>query len=305
MSKKNVKDVPASVRARLTAHAKTSRRPFQEVLQYFAMERFLYRVSISENADKFVLKGGLMFAAWATSFSRPTKDIDLLAYMANDVETAGNVVKDICNICDESDGIDFDADSVETMVIKEDAEYEGVRVTFKAELKAAKIHMQIDMGFGDVVTPEPQMLIYPTILDHTAPKLLGYPAETVIAEKFEAMVKLGQLNSRIRDFYDVWSLSRQFDFDGEVLRNAIVRTFANRETDVIVDPVAFQSVFTLHGTKQKQWDGFCRKSRIELAPKRLDEIVAAIAVFLSPIADSIVNDQPFVQSWKSGGPWQA
>jgi len=305
MSKKKIKDVPASVRARLAAHAKASGRPFQEILQYFAMERFLYRVSISEHADKFVLKGGLMFAAWETSLTRPTKDIDLLAYMANDVETAANTVKDIGNIRDESDGIEFDLDSIETTVIKEDADYEGVRVTFKAELKGAKIHMQIDMGFGDVVAPEPQLMTYPTILDHTPPKIRGYPAETVIAEKFEAMVKLGQLNSRIRDFYDVWSLSKQFDFDGEILRNAIVGTFANRETDVVVHPVAFQPVFTQDDAKQKQWNGFCRKSRLESAPDSLEQVVAEISVFLTPIAESIVNDQPFVQSWKSGGPWQA
>lgn len=304
MNKKNIRDVPASVRARLATHAKTSGRPFQEILQYFAMERFLYRVSISEHADKFVLKGGLMFAAWKTSLTRPTKDIDFLAFMANDTETAASVVRDICHVHDESDGIGFDPDSLAATVIKEDADYEGVRVTFRAELKGAKIHMQIDMGFGDVVAPEPQLISYPTILNHTAPKLRGYPAETVIAEKFEAMVKLGQLNSRIRDFYDVWSLSRQFDFDGDVLRNAIVGTFANRQTDVVADPVAFQPVFTQNDSKQKQWAGFCRKSKIDSAPGDLDEMMSEIAVFLSPVADAIVRDLPFYKNWKSGGPWQ-
>jgi len=305
MSNKRIKDIPASVSAHLLKHAKTTGRPFQEVLQYFAMERFLYRVSISEHADKFVLKGGLMFAAWETSFTRPTKDIDLLAYMDNDIEMAADIIKGICVLRDESDGIVFDADSVETLVIKEDADYEGVRASFKARLKTARINMQIDMGFGDVVAPDPLMLSYPTILGHAAPQLRGYPAETVIAEKTEAMVKLGQLNSRIRDFYDVWSLSRQFNFDGEILRNAIMGTFANRETDVVLNPIAFQAEFAQDGDKQKQWAGFCRRSKIESAPESLGQIIAEIARFISPVLEAIVNDQPFNQTWSSGGPWKA
>lgn len=191
MSNKNITDVSASVRAKLTAHAKATKRPFQEVLQYFAMERFLYRISISKHADKFILKGGLMFAAWNTSFTRPTKDIDLLAYMANDVATASRAIKDICKIKDKADGIESETDSVETTVIKEDADYEGVRVTFKAHLNNARIHMQIDMGFGDVVALNPLAQTYPMILNHTAPQIRGYPTETVVAEKFEAVVKLG------------------------------------------------------------------------------------------------------------------
>ncbi len=305
MSTRNPTNVAASVRAKLTTYGKTTGRPFQEVLQYFAMERFLSRLSVSEHVDKFILKGGLMFAVWNTSHTRPTKDIDFLANMPNDVETAANVVKEIAFIEDGTDGILFDLNSVKAIVIKEDADYEGVRVTFKGHLDSAKIHMQIDMGFGDVVAPGPLMLDYPTILDHAPPKLRGYPAETVVAEKFEAMVKLGQLNSRIRDFYDVWSVSKQFEFNGATLQKAIAGTFSHRNADVESDPVAFQPVFIEDGTKQSQWKGFCRKSKIESAPESLPQMIAEISDFLTPVAESIVDQKPFNKTWKLGGPWQA
>ncbi len=196
MSKRKVTDVAASVRARLLTYSKESGRPFQEILQYFAMERFLFRLSRSKHADKFVLKGGLMLAAWNAPRSRPTKDIDLLARMSNEVDVVANVVREVCTVVEPSDGLSFDPDSIEAVVIKEDADYEGVRVTFLGHLKNARIHMQIDMGFGDVIVPEPMQITYPTILDHDAPQIRGYPRETTIAEKFEAMVKLGLLNRR-------------------------------------------------------------------------------------------------------------
>lgn len=286
MSTRNPTNVAASVRAKLTTYGKTTGRPFQEVLQYFAMERFLSRLSVSEHVDKFILKGGLMFAVWNTSHTRPTKDIDFLANMPNDVETAANVVKEIAFIEDGTD-------------------YEGVRVTLKGHLDSAKIHLQIDMGFGDVVAPGPLMLDYPTIPDHAPPKLRGYPAETVVAEKFETMVKLGQLNSRIRDFYDVWSVSKQFEFNGATLQKAIAGTFSHRDTDVESDPVAFQPVFIEDGTKQSQWKGFCRKSKIESAPESLPQMIVEISDFLTPVAESIVDQKPFNKTWKLGGPWQA
>ena len=240
MSKRKLTNVAASVRARLTTHAKAVGRPFQEVLQYFAMERFLARLSKSGHSDKFILKGGLMFAVWKSSYTRPTKDIDFLAFMTNDVDAVADVVRQICKIDDQTDGIEFDPETVTPVVIKEDADYEGVRVTFLGHLQNARINMQIDMGFDDVVAPEPKMLSYPTILDHQPPQIRGYPAETVVAEKFQTMVQLGQLNSRIRDFYDIWSMARQFEFNGETLQHAIGNTFSHRETAMDLSPTAFQ-----------------------------------------------------------------
>ena len=174
MTKRRVKDVAASVRARLQTNAKDTNRPFQEVLQYFAMERFLYRLSRSLHSEKFVLKGGLMLTAWRAPSSRPTKDIDLLAKMPNDVDSVVQVVREVCEQEVEPDGLEFDVDDLAGRIIKDDAEYEGIRVDLRATLQNARIHMQIDMGFGDVVVPAAVSMEYPTILDHDPPRLNGY-----------------------------------------------------------------------------------------------------------------------------------
>lgn len=242
-----------------------------------------------------------MFAVWNSSYARPTKDIDFLAYMANDIDSAADVVREICRIDDQTDGIEFDPETVAPVAIQEDADYEGIRVTFLGHLESARINMQIDMGFGDVVAPEPEMLTYPTILDHWAPQIRGYPAETIVAEKFQAMVQLGQLNSRIRDFYDIWSMSRQLEFHAGTMRHALENTFSHRDTVMAPNPIAFQEAFA--EDKQIQWTGFCRKSRIESAPKSLSEMISEIAIFLTPVAKAIVDQRTFDSIWKPGGPW--
>ena len=305
MTKRRVKDVAASVRARLQTKAKDTNRPFQEVLQYFAMERFLYRLSQSPHTEKFVLKGGLMLTAWRAPSSRPTRDIDFLAKMSNNVDSVVEVVREICEQSVEPDGLEFDIASLEGRIIKEDADYEGVRVNFRATLQYARIHMQIDMGFGDVVTPSVVATEYPTILDHDPPRLNGYSRETTVAEKFEAMVKLGQLNSRIRDFFDIWLLARQFDFEGRNLADAVRRTFENRGTPVNIEPVALTPEFASDAAKQTQWSGFCRKSRIDSAPETLQEVCDAIALFIKPVAAAVEAKQPFVDVWTAPGPWRA
>jgi hypothetical protein len=190
------------------------------------------------------------------------------------------------------------------MVIKEDADYEGVRLTFRAYLQNARVQMQIDLGFGDVVFPHPTLTDYPTILDYPAPKLRGYTRETAVAEKFEAMTKLGQLNSRLKDFFDIWLLSRQFDFDGPTLAAAITQTFANRKTPMASRPVALTEAFAEDPVKAAQWRGFLRKSRLESAPKELGQVVQALALFLLPVADAIHEARPFDQLWQAPGPWR-
>ena len=304
MSKRKVTDFAASVRTRLLNYSRDTNRPFQEVLQYFAMERFLYRLSQTDHVERFVLKGGLMLTAWGAPLSRPTKDMDFLAYMPNRLDAMTKVIREICQIDEATDGLIFDADSIQTAVIKEDADYEGVRLTFLGNLQNARIHMQIDVGFGDVITPAPIQIAYPTLLGHEVPAIRGYPRETTIAEKFEAMTQLGMLNSRIRDFFDVWILLRQFDFEGASLANAIKNTFANRGTTIESNPVALSHEFTTNQQKQNQWAGFCRKSRIGFAPESLEEIGTAIAAFLVPVAEAALNDVPFSQIWKASGPWQ-
>ena len=215
------KNMAASVHARLAEIARRTGRPFQEQLQYYAMERFLYRLSKSPHAARFVLKGALMLRVWDAPMARPTKDIDLLGRLENSLENLSTMVREVCALEVEPDGLVFRPSTVKSERIREDADYEGVRIRFDGLLARARIAMRLDVGIGDVMVPVPVEIAYPTLLDMPAPRLKGYPRETAIAEKFEAMVKLGTLNSRMKDFYDIWLLSRQFDFDGPTLGEAV------------------------------------------------------------------------------------
>lgn len=205
---KNLTNIAASVHQRLLNKAKESFRPFNELLQYFAIERFIYRLSQSPHAGHFILKGALMLSAWFGPASRPTVDIDLLGKIDNHLDTITAVMKDICQVGVKPDGMFFNADTVNVVRITEGALYEGVRVRVRGSLGNALVSIQIDIGFGDVIVPNAGSVTYPAILDFPAPELKGYTMESSIAEKFQAMVKLGDLNSRMKDFYDIWFLSR-------------------------------------------------------------------------------------------------
>jgi hypothetical protein len=297
------RDIPASVRGQLENLAKESSRPLQELMQYFVMERFLFRLSQSEHADRFVLKGALMFAVWGSHQSRATRDIDLLARAENSVDAMTDMIKDVCRLSVKSDGVGFLSDSVRGAIIKENAEYSGVRVTFVAKIQNARLPMQIDIGFGDVIYPSATIIDYPTMLDFGTPRLKGYPKETVIAEKFEAMVKLGQLNSRMKDFYDIHLLLRQFEFDGEILSLAIKRTFENRGTRIESEPFVFSPLFIADSVKQTQWKAFVRKSKLSVAPDSFADILGEIQTFLLPLVQAVSLNQNFTSRWASGGPW--
>jgi hypothetical protein len=208
------------------------------------MERFLYRLSTTHHRARIVIKGALMLHVWDAPLARATKDLDVLGRLDNSLENVDRVAREICSIDVLPDGMVFDPTTVRTERIKEDAEYEGVRVRFVGLLGKARVAMQIDIGFGDVITPDAQDITYPTLLDFPAPALSGYPRETVVAEKFQAMVYLRTLNSRMKDFYDVWLLARQFSFDGALLANAIAATFGNRGTTLDAAPITFTPEFT-------------------------------------------------------------
>ena len=195
-----IQNVAASVRGRLTNRARELGRPFQEILQFYGLERFLYRLSLSGYGDQFVLKGALLLRAWRPDSFRPTRDIDLLGYVDNTPSLLAAIMSEVCAVEVEPDGLVFDAGSVSASPIKEDAEYSGVRVTLLGSLQRARIPTQIDVGFGDVVYPDTPRSGYPTFLEQPAPILRQYPREAVIAEKYQAMVFLGELNSRMKDF---------------------------------------------------------------------------------------------------------
>ncbi|MBQ0775938.1 MAG: nucleotidyl transferase AbiEii/AbiGii toxin family protein [Gammaproteobacteria bacterium] len=301
------KNIAVSVRQKLLNRARTDKRPFAEMLQYYAMERFLYRLSQSAHAKHFILKGALMLRVWESPLSsklegRPTMDIDMLGKTSNDEANIVSQIIDILNVEVEPDGLNFDVESIQSERIKEDAEYQGVRVRFRGILDSARINMQIDIGFGDIVHPSPKECDLPTMLDFSAPRLLCYSRESAIAEKFEAMVKLGILNSRMKDFFDIWLLSRQFNFNGNQLLQAIQLTFKQRGTALSDNIVAFQAAFIEE--KQVQWTAFCRRINQENLPNDLSDIVTQVTCFLSPIIEAARSGQPFDKNWMAANEWR-
>lgn len=256
MSDKTLKNIPASIRQRLLNRAKADSRPFNELLQYYAMERFLYRLSMSRHSERFILKGALMLRVWRAPEIQPTMDIDMLGMTSNSEADIVAQFIDIITVDAEPDGLVFDPQTVRTEEIAEDADYKGIRVRFQGLLDSARVNMQIDIGFGDIVHPEPQISELPTILGTSGPRLLCYSRESAIAEKFEAMVKLRELNSRMKDFHDIWLLSRQFDFDGTVLYDAIRQTFTHRATELSEEIVAFSDSFACIRPIQRQMQRF-------------------------------------------------
>jgi len=302
VNKRSLKNISASVHQRLLNIARDTERPFNEVLQYFAMERFLHRLSRSPNADSFVLKGALLFRVWDVPDSRATRDIDFLAYVDNSPENLAAIFREICKIDDADDGLVFDPDTVEAQRIKEDAEYEGVRTRFRGQLGKARIVMQVDVGFGDLIHPSAVQADYPVLLDLPAPSLRMYPPETVIAEKAEAMVYVGSLNSRMKDFYDIWRMSQQFDFRSEVLCEAVRGTFQNRDTEVIEFDYLVTELIG-NANFEKQWSAFLRKSALA-GPDDFSEVLTEISEFLSPIFASIRNNDSADGVWQAPGPWK-
>jgi len=298
------RNLAASVRARLANQARSSHRPFQEVLQYYGLERFLYRFSQSQHRERFLLKGALMLRVWEAPESRPTRDIDFLGYVDNEIESLEGIVREVCDVAVEDDGLTYDASTVAGERITEDADYEGVRLKFNGYLERARIPMQLDIGFGDVVHPLAEEKDYPTLLEFPAPRLRTYPIETMIAEKFQAMVFLGTLNSRMKDFFDIWLLARQFDFAGADLARAIDQTFRNRGTEIDPGPVALTASFTAAENTQRQWAAFVSRSRLSSAPRRLDEIREPLRAFLLPVAVALTEGREFTDRWSPPGPWR-
>jgi hypothetical protein len=296
------RDIGASVRQRLLNQSRAQARPFQELLQYFAMERFLYRLANSSVVDHFVLKGALLLTAWQAPLSRPTMDIDLAGRTSNELDHISEVVRSVCSVRAEPDGIEFDTTSIEVARIKEGAEYEGVRVAFIATLAKARIPMQIDIGFGDVIVPAPTQVEYPTLLDFPAPVLLAYPKETVVAEKLESLTKLGLLNSRMKDYYDLALLSRLYSFDGAVLVEAVRATFRHRDTPIEIDPIGLTQAYYADSARSLQWRAFIRRSRFTEHPKDLEQLVAEVRRFAVPLLTA-ASARGSVFRWDAGGPW--
>jgi len=298
---KSPKNIPASVRQKLLSLARNDMRPFNEVLQYYAMERFLYRLSRSVHADRFILKGALMLRVWRSPEFRPTMDIDMLGKTSNEEASLVAQIRDVMAVDEVPDGLTFDPESIQSERITEDADYDGIRIRFRGSLDAARVNMQIDVGFGDIIYPGPEESDLPVMLDDPAPRLLCYSRESAIAEKFEAMVKLGSLNSRMKDFYDIWLLSRQFDFEGEKLAEAIRLTFEKRGTAIPRRVESFEQSFI--DAKQVQWAAFHKRLQQDHAPKAFGDVVAVVEEFLAPLVALMPQDRPQFLRWPASGPW--
>lgn len=305
MSPAKKRNTAHSVFQRLLNYAKAHGEDFNVLLFRYGVERILYRLSISPHADKFILKGASLFLVWKGQNYRVTKDVDLLGFGPADAEHITAVFRELCQVAaDDVDGVVFVPDTVIAVPIREEQEYDGIRVTLLGMLHQARIPLQIDIGFGDAVTPAPEKVEFPTLLDAPAPQLLAYPRYTMIAEKLEAIVRLGMANSRMKDFYDVWLLSRLFEFDGRTLCEAVRNTFSRRSTPLPGGlPLAFTDDFRKDTQKQIQWRAFVQKCKPETVAGDLDVVIGDLASFLLPVVEAVRGDRHLELFWARRGPW--
>jgi predicted nucleotidyltransferase component of viral defense system len=266
----------------------------------------LYRLSQSEHSDQFFLKGALLLSLWTDRLQRPTRDIDLLGYGDRSQEALTQLFRDLCVADVPPDGLAFHPETVQVTEIRDAQEYGGQRVRMTATLGKARIHLQVDIGFGDVITPAADELEYPSLLGLPSPRLRAYPKETVIAEKLEAMVVLGMANSRMKDFYDVWMMSRELQFNGRPLARAIQATFQRRQRELPqAAPTAFTEEFAENPDKGIQWNAFLSRNRLDAGGSGLTQVIRQIRLFLMPPMIAAANEQEFEETWPAGGPWIA
>ena len=278
------------------------KEPFDLILTRYGIERLLYRLSQSAYADRFLLKGAMLFRVWTDSSHRPTRDLDLLGFGPSEISDLENIFREVCSLPVAPDGLVFSLDMVRAEPIREEAVYGGIRVSVEALLENARISIQCDVGFGDAVTPEPDAIEFPALLEFPAPQLRSYPTYTVVAEKLEAMVLLGETNSRMKDFYDLWFMSRQFDFDGKILVEAIRATFSRRKTNLPeATPFALTGEFS--AIKTVQWKAFLRKN--SLPELKMAGAVNAIREFTELPLSHASGAKPFLKHWNAAEGWQA
>ena len=304
MTKSALKNLAGSVKARLANLARDQKEDFQELLSRYGRERLLYRLSASQYQDRFILKGALLFVYWMGALHRPTRDMDLLGYGDSTITSIEAVFRDLAALSVEPDGLVFEPESVNGEGIKNEEEYEGVRVHMIALLEKTRVPLQIDVAFGDRIVPGPEDIEFPTLLDFPTPHLKSYTRESMVAEKFEAMVKLGMLNTRMKDFFDLWSASQEFPFDGSTLSQAIETTFETRGTAVPIEPpLALMPEFYDDKEKQAQWKAFLNKGRLSAKGELLPEIADALRSFLMPVSSAVAHKERYKGMWIPGGPW--
>lgn len=295
-------NLEASVRQRLLNLAKKQGDEFQFTLIRYAFERLLHRLGRSKHRDALVLKGAMLFRIWGGQFHRPTHDLDLLRRGSFDPSMADTIFRDICSESVDDDGLRFDTSTLQVSPIREDEPYTGLRFKLDCFLGVARIPLQVDIGTGDAVTPGPVEAEFPTLLDDLPPpRVRTYPRETVVAEKFQALVMLGAANTRIKDFYDLWTLARRFAFEGKTLAAAIAATFERRSTAVPAEtPTSLQAEFWGTGSK---WKGFLTRNRLP-DEAAVEQVIALLIEFLLLPSQALRSAMPFLRHWPAGGPWQ-
>lgn len=291
--KKPIKNKSHSVAARLGQIAATTRTTYEHILLRYGQERLLWRISNSAESGKFVLKGASLFLIWQGHYYRATRDIDFLGIGSPDLERIKRV---FINLCDqntlEMDGLVFNADSVKTSPIQDTLDYSGVRVNLRALLERARIDLQVDIGFGDVITPAPERLVFPPLLDAPGPEVMAYPKYTAMAEKFLAMARLGIDNSRMKDFYDMVVMFRLFDFDSVLLAKAIQNTCQARKFELTKKvPVALTAEFYQNPEKINLWNGFSQRAGLTIPVGNLDEVVIELRNHLLSVLNRAASGQ--------------
>lgn len=306
MTRKPLVNIAQSVHQRLLTRAQKEGRPFNQLLQHYAIERFLYRLGRSRHAEKLLLKGALLLRVWQIPMARPTMDIGMLGRTAGTPEALVVILRECMALKVEDDGMRYDPEGVTTEAITLDADYQGWRIRFKASLGNARVTMQVDVGIGDVVYPAPIWIDYPVLLDQPAPHLLAYTPENAIAEKYQAMVELDKANSRMKDFHDIWTLAHNLRFDGQRLSEAIRKTFKRRKTDLPKSvPTAFTPEFYEDKTKQTQWQAFLNKGLATKEAIKLAKAMEVISDFLAPPTEAMISGKAFKMRWPQGGPWRS
>ncbi len=294
------KNLPASVRQRLLTLSQTQDIPFDLLLVRFAVERLLYRLTRTPHAGDFLLKGAMLFAVWSPLSHRPTRDVDLLGFGSDDAELIKTVFQTICQTQVEPDGLEFMSATLRVGTIREDNRYGGLRVSMVAKLGTIRIPVQIDIGYGDAVTPAAETVTFPPLLEFPAPRLRAYPIYTVVAEKFEAIVSIGEANTRMKDFYDLHFLAGQFEFTAEQLAEAIHATFARRRSTLPEDAITITGLSSdFVAARTALWAGFLSRNRLVAPP--LAEVVERIRDFIAPLLNSAAASR--LSHWKPDTGW--
>jgi predicted nucleotidyltransferase component of viral defense system len=303
--KEPVKNVSASILARLRNQSQKLERPFAEVLQYYAMERFLYRLSKTNYADKFILKGGLMFYVWDLPLRRPTRDIDFRGYVSSSSKALLKIINDVIAVSVPEDGIVIDPQSVSIEDTQIDADYQGIRVKMTALLERSRIPLQIDIGFSDDLSSKAETIEYPNMLPNLkAARMKAYPKEAVVAEKFHAMLRHGDLNSHMKDYYDIWLISETFAFENHVLQKAIETTFKNRDTELPTERPASLSV-EFASTNNTRWMNFLQKMNLETNQSdNFVNIMERIWKFLEHPVKTSLNQITSARKWTPQKGWK-